>query len=229
MQGHRNQQIFKIPSFRGRVGVLWCLALVLLVGCAGRFPAERIPKTKWLVMPLEQPPTQSTHPRAIQGWWLGARTLRQNPRAGAMLAESFIHDLAALECLNLYSPIQIRAYFAEKRRLIEEAYPHLSREEIELQLAQVPPIEFARELGADKILSGRIDRHYMGENWTIHWWWSTIQLQCEMTDVMTGQVEWSRKYRVRKQFASQSDVQREIAARLVKDLKKEYLRPMAEQ
>ena len=228
MQAIRHQHPVRRAAVRVVLPCL-CGLVLILSGCARRFPAERIPKTKWFVMPLEQPPAMSEMPREVRGWWFGARTIRQNPRAGAMMAESFTRELSKLDCINLYSPIEIQGYFADKRSLLTKSYPYLTRQELDALLAQVPSIEYARELGADKILSGRILRHYMGENRTIHWWWSTVDVQCEVIDVMTGNVEWSNNYVARQQFSSQSAVQQEIAAQLAKDLKKEYFWPMAEE
>ena len=207
-------------------GVLGCLLAVGLLGCQGRFPAERIPKMKWLILPLEAPPSMRTTPRAIRGWWFGARTVRQNPRAGPMLADTLNRALARLEFINLYSVIELKYYFADKRQLLEDAYPFLSDDEIIEQIDQIPHIEYAKELGADKLISGRIMKQYLAENRTIHWWWSVLDAECEVTDVQTGQVEWSRRYHVRQQFASQTAVQEELVERLIEDLEKEYFLPM---
>ena len=212
----------------GLLAGLACWAL-LGTGCQGRFPSERIPKMVWLVMPLEQPPAMGEATRAIRGWWFGARTIRQNPRAGEMLAEDLNRDLARLEFVNLYSQIDMRYYFAEKRRLLKKSYNELSNEEIEQLLGQVPVTEYARELGADKILTGRIIRNYMAENRTIHWWWSLAEVECNVIDVASGKTEWTRHYVLSEQLASQSSVLEDLSRRVVADLKKQYFRPLAGQ
>ncbi len=182
---------------------------------------------KWLVLPFDQPLSMRDTPRAIRGWWFGARTVRQNPRAGVLLAETITRAMAQLDFVNLFSSIDLKYYFADKRDLLGDAYPHLDDDEVFELLDGVPRIEYAKELGADKLLSGRVYRDYLGENRTIHWWWSVVQIECNITDVHTGEVEWSRRYDMRKQFSSQNRLQEEIAGLLVRDLKKEYFLPLA--
>jgi hypothetical protein len=184
---------------------------------------------RWLVMPMEQPVAMDEAPRAIRGWWLGARTIRQNPRAGGLLADAISREMAGFEFVNLYSSIDLKYYFADKRDMLKKSYDYLSDAEVDKLLGQVPPVEFARELGADKMVSGRIIRNYMGENRTIHWWWSVVEFECQVTDVPTGKVEWTRRYELREQFASQNSVQLKLAEEVVADLKDEYFRPLANQ
>ncbi|HOE96810.1 MAG TPA: hypothetical protein PLS90_09560 [Candidatus Sumerlaeota bacterium] len=203
------------------------LPLSALGGCQARFPAERIPKMKWLILPFEQPPSMSTTPRAIRGWWFGARTVRQNPRAGQMIADSLNRAMAEYDFINLYSAIDLRYYFADKRQILEDTYPHLSEGEIQDLLGQVDPLDYGKELGADKILTGRIIRQYLAENRTIHWWWSVAEIEAQVIDVQTGRVEWSERYDVRTQLASQSAVIDDVVARMLEDLKEDYFLPLS--
>ena len=202
-------------------------AVLILTGCQSRFPSEQIPKMKWLILPFTQPQAMSENPLAVRGWWFGARTIRQNPRGGDMLAEILSHKMGRLDYLNLYSTIDMKYYFANKRQLLKDAYPHLADKELAALIDGVPPLEYAKDLGADKVLSGRILRMYMGENRTIHWWWSTLAVECQVTDVATGKVEKTFQYDLRHQFASLSSMEEEVADRLIKDLEKQYFRPMA--
>lgn len=215
-------------STKGLTALLLIGAFVLATGCSARFPAERIPRLQWLVLPLSEPPGMDETPRAIQGWWFGARTIRQNPRSGEEAAQVLARHLAGLGYINLYSPIDLRYYFADKRQALQTAYPHLAGKEIEKLLADVPKIKFGKELGADRILSGRIVSLYMGENRTIHWWWATADVELEVINVATGETIWSKRYFEREQFASQDGVLEAIAERAMQDLQNDVFLPMAQ-
>ena len=210
------------------LGLILLAAAVALAGCQRGpvLPAERVPKMRWLVMPLEQPEAMEVTPRDIRGWWFGARTIRQNPRSGALVAETISRELARLDYVSQFSQLDLRNYFADKRELLESAWPDLDRDRIDALLADVPPIEFARQLRADKLLTGRITRHHMGENRTIHWWWSVLDARVEVIDVRSGRTEWSRDYRIRGQLASTPTIQERLAERLIEDLKREYFLPL---
>lgn len=201
--------------------------LLLLAGCAAHFPADRIPKTRWLIMPMEQPPTLQRDTRFIQGFWFFARTVRQNPRAAEMLADTLSRRLAPLDCVNLFSQIDLKYYFADKRQRLEAAYPWLEAERIHELMYGVPPRQYGLELDADKILGGRIIRHYMAENRLVHWWWSVLEVRAQVIDVRTGEIEWEKDYYARDHFGSMSAVQEQIATELVEDLKRDYFLPMA--
>jgi hypothetical protein len=200
---------------------------LLLNGCQTRFPSEQIPKMKLLVMPFGQPPTMRDNPTLVRGWWFSSRTIRQNPRAGAMLAETLTRQLAQMDYLNLYSNIDLKYYFADKRKALKDQYGQLKDEEIDRLLESVPATEYARELGADKVLTGQIQSHYMGENNAVHWWWSTLQAEVRVIDVATKRIEWQKTYKIRQQLASQYSVQEELSRRITRDLEKEYFGPMA--
>jgi hypothetical protein len=205
-----------------------CLLPAFLTGCRTSFPAERIPRMQWLVLPPSQPPAVSNTPRAIQGWWLSARTIRQNPRAGNQVADLLARRMALLGFVNLYSPVDLRYYFADKRQALQDAYPHLDRREIDNLLNEVPPVKYGSELGADRILTGRIIQLYMAENRTIHWWWSVADVEMQVIDVANDRVIWSKRYRERDQFVSQSAVLERIVDRSIDDLKQEVFLPMAQ-
>src|SRR5262245_60788362 len=110
-------------------------ALVAGTGCARRFPSERIPQMKVLLLPFRQPPSMSSDPRAIRGWWFSARTIRQNPRAGATIADGLNRAMANEDYMHLYSPIEIKYYFADKKKLLKDSYSYLEDKEIESLLS----------------------------------------------------------------------------------------------
>lgn len=208
-----------------------CLALILSLGatsCVRRsFPEDKVPPLKILVMNFATPPGVRENPRDIRGWWFAASNVYQNPRSGIMMAERISSHLAPLSFVNLFSRVDLKYYFARKRQNLSQAYKSLGDEEIAKLMDEVPAIEFARELNADKVVSGRIVENYLDENRTIHWWSSVLDVEVELTDTATGTVEWSKRYRKRGILDSQSTVQDEVARRIVEDLKREYFRPLA--
>lgn len=209
--------------------ILFCAVALVAVGCARRFPSERIPQMKVLIAPFEQPPSMSTDPRAIRGWWMGAETVRQNPRAGDAMADTLGRAMANLDFIHLYAPIEIKYYFAEKRQMLTKAYPYLKPPEVAHLMAEIPAQEFARELGADKVLCGRILRQYVGENRFIGWWWARLDAEVYLMDVGTGKKEWSHLYETRRQFSSDARLQEELAQQVIKDLKHDFFLPLAHE
>lgn len=203
------------------------LPSLLLTACADRFPEERVPPMKLLILDFVVPPGMRENPKEIRGWWMGADTIYQNPRAGAIMSERITSRVAPWKFVNLYSRVDLKYYFARKRQNLKESYDYLGEDEIDSLIAQVPQLDFARELGADKLLSGRIVHNHLKENRTFNWWKSIAEIEVEMTDVLTGQVEWSKTYKDSKRFASQYTVQDEIAQQVAKDLRREYFKPMA--
>lgn len=206
--------------------VLLGLALAAGSGCTRRFPTERVPQVKLLLVPFEQPPAMATEPRAIRGWWFGETIVRQNTRAGEAMSDALNRAFSRITYVNLYSPIEIKYYFADKEQLLRKAYPYLEDPEVKRLMADVPPQDYARELGADKVLSGRIIRQYMGERVWSNWWWARLEADVYVMDVGTGQREWSKTYKIHKQFASDARLQEELALRVIKDLQREYFAPM---
>lgn len=196
------------------------------IGCARRFDPEQVAKTKILVAQFEMAPGLRDTPKAVRGWWMGAENIYQNPRAGSYFADRLYAYLPTFPYINLFSRMDLKYYFAPKRRLLQDAYPHLSNEEITDILEQVPDLDYARELGADKVLSGRVVESHMHENRTFHWWKSVAHIEVRLVDVLSGRVEWEHEYRETIRFASPEFVMEEIAKQVGKDLEKEYFRPV---
>ncbi len=219
--GNQNRRM----AAMARVGAL-LVAMTVLAGCQHGLRAEHMPRMRWLVMPFSQTdPTTGTN--ELRGWWLGARTIRRNPSGGQLLADAISARLADYPFINQFSPIDLRYYFADKRKKLSTAYPHLKYADAERLLSKVPAIDYARELGADKLVRGRIERLWIGENRTIHWWWAVLQADVEVVDVRTGAVDWRRHYDIWQNFGSTEDAMAELAREMMKGLEREYFKPMA--
>lgn len=203
------------------------LALTAGLGSCSRYPSERVPPMKILVSDFVLPPGLKENPQAVRGWWVGARTIHQNPRAGAMFAERLSSHLAVFPWVKLFARADLKYYYARKRQLLREAFPNQADEELAGLMEKVPAIDFARDLAADKLLTGRVIENHLSENRTIHWWTSVAEFEIELIDVPSGKTEWKKRYRERRFAASQFSVQDEIAAKAAEDLKKRYFRPLA--
>jgi hypothetical protein len=225
MINHRRIESHQFQVALARVALL-IMAATTLAGCHTPLRVERMPRMRWLVMPPQQIDAASTNTREIRGWWFSARTIRRNPRGGQLLADAISQNLANYSFINQFSPIDLRYYFADKRQMLVKAYPNLKDPELDDLLGKVPPLDYARELGADKLVAGTIDRLYVGENRTIHWWWALLSVELKVVDVRTGNVEFSKDYRVWQNFSSTEDAEQTIADRFVKDLERKYFRPM---
>lgn len=202
---------------------LACIALIASSACRS-FPEERVPKMKVLIMDFEMTAGMAETPRAIRGWWFGARNIYQNPRSGTIFAERLSANLAVYPYVNLFSRVDLRYYFARKRGRLMDAYSYLDEDEIDGLLRDVPALDYARELGADKLISGRIVENYLSENRTIHNWKSKAHIKCVLIDVASGEEEWKGEYELTERFASQSTVTEEIARRAARDLKVHFRR-----
>jgi len=205
------------------------MAVVLfasVMGCAKRFHPHQVPKTKILISNFEMAPGLRDTPKAVRGWWMGAENIYQNPRSGGYFADRLNAYLPTFPYIKLFSRLDLKYYFAPKRKLLQDTYPHLTDAEVTDLLAQVPNLDYARELGADKVLSGRIVESHMHENRTFHWWKSVFHVEVRLVDVMSGQVDWEREYRETMRFASPEFVMEEIAKQVGEDLEKGYFRPL---
>jgi hypothetical protein len=162
----------------------------------------------------------------MKGWWFGARDIWHNPGMGRMAADLFAHEINNLSFIHLISRTDIRYYMAgkrdlirrkfdERRRALEESPNAKDREEAlriqnmteadyDRNLEALPPLEIGRELKADRVLVGRIYDIYMAHNRTIHWYWSSVDLEVGLLDVDSGKVVWFRRAQFKKNFASTS-------------------------
>jgi hypothetical protein len=182
---------------------------------------------KFLILDFDLSEGLESTTRSIRGWWFGASTIYQNPRAGDMFADRLQANLSRLEFVNTYSRTDLKYYFARKKQRVREAYGHLSDEEIETLMSEISPVEYARELGADKVIVVRIIENYLDANRTIHWWHSKAHVLIQIYDVRSGTIEWDQEYQLKKWLTSQFSVQDELAKLVVKDMKDDYFRPLA--
>lgn len=75
-----------------------------------------------MILPFNQVAAMGENPLTVNGWWLAAKSIRQNERAGDMLADNLSRQMANLDYLNLFSTIDLKYYFANKARRLKEYY-----------------------------------------------------------------------------------------------------------
>lgn len=201
--------------------------IAFMASCGRPFHPSQVPKTKVLVAEFEVTPGIEENSRAVRGWWMGAENIYQNKQYGAIFAERLSAHLAKYSYVKLFSQLDLKYYLAPKRQLLQDTYPQLRDEEVDALLAEIADLDFARELRADKLLRGRLIQNYLHENRTFHWWKSVVEVECELVDVPTGRVEWSKDYSRSIRFASPLTVQDELARDVAEDLQNEYFRDLA--
>jgi hypothetical protein len=86
----------------------------------------------------------------------------------------------------------------------------------------LPPRDIGRELKADRVLVGRIYEIYLAQNRTIHWFWSSVDLEVGLVDVDSGNVVWFRRAQFTKNFASTSLLLQVAAHEMVEMMKREH-------
>jgi hypothetical protein len=182
--------------------------------------------------------------KEMKGWWFGARDVWHNPGMGRLAADLFAHEINSLPFIHLVSREDIRYYMADKRTLIRskldekrralEQSPNpddraqalriqnMTEADYDRDLELLPPREVGRELKADRVLVGRIYNIYLAHNRTIHWYWSSVDLEVGLVDVETGKVVWFRRAQFTKNFTSTSLLLEMAAREMVEMMKREH-------
>lgn len=182
--------------------------------------------------------------KELRGWWFGSRDIWRNPGMGRVAADIFSHELNQLPFVKIVSRVDIKYYMAEKRQIIRrlrdqqrsklekspnprdrqlaERIAKMTEADYDRELERLPVREIGRELGADRVLVGRIIDAYQAHNRTIHWYWSVVELQLELVDVDTGKVVWHKHARFKKSFASTTFLLEAAARELIEAMKREY-------
>lgn len=211
---------------RGAVCALGLAALGSAAGCAGaRTQAVKPLGTTILIMNFDVPKEyqSESEQHKVEGWWFGAHSVFHNPNAGEIFADVLSSEMRRqMDWVSLFSRLHVRQYFAQKKTLLEREFTNLKEPEIEELLRQISPLSFARELGADKVIVGKIIRCKTFFQRTIKYWSSTVELDCSMVDVDSGKVLWRAQAEKTGRLDSTTKVMEQIAKSLVERMRKEY-------
>jgi hypothetical protein len=220
-----------MPS-RTCLGALLAAGLAFgALGCAHQPTVLQPLRSTVLVMDFDVSDRLKQAPHTIDGWWMGARSEFRNANAGKLFSESLTREMRPeMDWVSLFDPLYLRKYFAEKRRLLEQEFSSelsaLDKDEaaaeIERLLAQVSPSSFAKELGADQVLTGSVVESRTYFQRTFRYWTSKVEIECALVDVNTGETLWSCQEAEWEFLDSQKEVMDVIARKVVERMKKEY-------
>jgi len=223
--------------------------LILVMGCAGApIAPPNPPSFRMVVLDLavpdawRNPTTPDKINKEMKGWWFGARDVWHNPGMGQLAADIFAQELNQLPFIHMVSRMDTKYYLAGKRDLIrkkleerrqklEESASPRDREEAQRIRAmtdadydrlveQLPPYEIGRELKVDRVLIGRIYNIYLAHNRTIHWYWSSVDLEVSLMDVDTHKIIWTKRAQYTKNFSSTSLLLEVAAQNMIEAMKR---------
>jgi len=231
------------------VGLAWA---AMMIGCAEvPVQAPPLPPSFHLaVLDFAVPPEwrdpqmPDKMKKEMKGWWFGARDVWHNPGMGRQGGDMFAHELNKLSFIHVRSRVDIKYYLSNKRELIRRKLDERRRDlekspnpndraeaqrlqkmtegDYDREIEMLPPREIGRELKVDRVLFGRIHDIYLAHNRTIHWFWSSVDLEVSLLDVDSGKVLWYKRARFTKNFASTS-LLLEIAAQQMAEMMKREL------
>ncbi|HUT23832.1 MAG TPA: hypothetical protein VM492_05775 [Sumerlaeia bacterium] len=216
--GARSRQRFRAP------GLLACLligAAGILTACSGLKPVPPLTR-RVAVLDFKVPGNVAENSLQVKGWWFGARTVFQNPRAGAIFGDVLSNRLADLEYIEQHSRSDLKYYMARKRGLLGDKFKGFSDEQYNEMLLGVSPVDYGAELGVDYVIAGRIIEAYTSHHRTIHTWYSYASVEVDLWDMATGQVVWTRIFSKKKRFFSQKEAMDRLAPKVVRALDKTY-------
>jgi hypothetical protein len=163
--------------------------LFLSVGCARRpyVPSLQVPK-RVLVMDLDINEALALRPQDRQGWWFGSRDVYYDANIGRNLADELAVILGDLPYVDLAPRAEYRAFAQSRRPALEKAFPSelLTAADYDRMVARANPVAVGRQLGADVVISGRVETAHYAQNRTIWWTWSSLEYRLDIHDVRTG-------------------------------------------
>lgn len=202
------------------------LALVILIpalSCSRMKPVPPLSR-RVVVLDFRVPETNVNNPVEVKGWWLGARTVYQNHRDGAIFADILARQLTdpKYQYLEQQSRTDLKFYMGQKRKMLKDKFKDMKPAELERALAEVPPIDYGAELNVDQVITGQILESYTLEHRTVHNWYSKVRLRVDVYDMATGKVVWSREFSSRRQFLANIDCMEDIAVQAARALDKDF-------
>ena len=199
-------------------------AALSISGCMRGRPAAVMPlKSTILIMDLAIPDDIAETGHSVGGWWFGAHTDFQNANVGTIFADVLTLEMRRqMDWADLFDRLYVRQYFSRKRGLLQNEFTDSNSDELDELMARISPLEFARELGADKVIVGKINSSATFYQRTFKYWSSSVDVRLEMLDVDSGRSLWRGSERKKGRLRSQKTVMELIAQSLMKDLSEDY-------
>ena len=160
----------------------------------------------------------------VKGWWLGARTVDQNPNAGKLFADALARHLLSLEYLEQHSRSDLRYYMTNKLKRLRASFADRGLTDLDFtrMLTEVSPVDYGEDLGVEQIITGRVIEAYTSTHHTIFTWHSFVRVEVDLWDVATGQIVWTEVFSGKKHFFSQLEVMDRLAPKVVEALNSNY-------
>lgn len=199
-------------------------AALSISGCVrGRPPAVMPLKSTILIMDLSIPDDIAETGHSVGGWWFGAHTDFRNANVGSIFADALTVEMRRqMDWADLFDRLYVRQYFSRKRTLLQNEFTDMNSDELDALMARISPLEFARELGADKVIVGKLNSSETFYQRTVKYWSSSVDVRLELLDVDSGRTLWRGSERKKGRFRSQKTVMEIIAQRLVKEMSSDY-------
>ncbi len=228
-----------MPSRRCLVGLIAAGLAFSALGCAHKPTLIQPLRSTVLLMDFEVSGKVKETRHKIVGWWMGARSEFRNENAGKLFADSLTREMRReMAWVSLFDTLYLRKYFGEKRRLLEEEFTEElsamsdeeAKKEIDRLMEQISPASFARELRADRVLTGRVLESRTFFQRTLRYWTSKVEVEFSLTDVATGETLWSCRDDEWEFLDSQKETMDVLARKLVERMKEEYyMAPLSKQ
>ena len=196
---------------------------LLATGCARKVasygPSQ---ETRLAVMDFLVPETMSDQ-RQLEGRMLNRRDQWGNPNLGYQVADALSRQLDRTPNVAMIPRVQLKYYFADKKKLLEDSLGQLDDRRALVMLHDVPAASFGQQLGADYILRGRVDEAFTARNRAIDHFWSRIGLSLELIDCASGDTVWSGRTSQVRHWRSMTSTAEIAIAQLIQNLDRQFL------
>ncbi|MDK2973477.1 MAG: hypothetical protein PWP23_3232 [Candidatus Sumerlaeota bacterium] len=194
---------------------LFAVLLLGAVGCSKKPPVVR--QVTVAVLNGTMAPGAGETRKSIAGYWLSARDRYDNGEAGVAAAEALAREFAKAPGVSVFSRTDLRAYMAQKERLLARAYPDLTPEQRLDVLESQSPVDYGRSLNVDYVLATEIAQSRTIHHMAFDWWSSRVELEISLWDVGKERVVWAWEGEDTDMFRSQVGVMEDLAEKACKE------------
>ncbi|MBI5155020.1 hypothetical protein HZA57_07265 [Candidatus Poribacteria bacterium] len=196
-------------------------SVLALAGCSTTATPGRLVRVAVLdgMMAPEAPEATETR-QSVSGWWFGSTDRFDSGNASLVVAEAVSREFGNLPGVQVYPREDLRAYMAQKERVLRRAYPDLQPQERLQILEEQNPVDYGRSLEVDYVVSSRVSEARTTHNRTFHWWGSHVAFDLDVWETATGKKVWSANVKSGRLFSSQVGTIEEMA----RSLRREALR-----
>ncbi len=150
--------------------------------------------------------SQIKYEKGQKGWWLGAEDIYKPANLGYAIAEL----LRAKLYDNGYKVINFPEFLLFRKNYLKK----------HKEAKDYSPIEWAKVIGADYLVSGKIIKAYTYHNRTFHNWKVSAIVSFYIKDVSSDKIIFSKRYKINKSFASLVWAFSKITDEIVSDMNK---------